>query len=98
MSVTVDRVKELEEEFQRTETEHPRQAAEIAYVLACVYRDAGMRDKAEQYARQSIKLFEQVGITTLQDAAAQYTVLADIALPSYIHEDVVRQAFREYQL
>jgi DNA topoisomerase IB len=91
-------IPELKAEFNSIEAEFPRRAAEIAYVLARLYRDAGKRELSEKYARKSVELFEQVGINTLEDAAAIYTVLADVCLPSYIHQDVVRKAFPEFRL
>lgn len=93
-----DKISEVMAEFQRLEPENPRQAAELAYVLARLYKEADKRDLSEQYARRSIKLFEQVGVNTLEDAAAHYTVVADVCIPSYIHQDVVRQRFSEYHL
>ena len=93
-----DSIPELKTEFDRMEVEYPRKAAEIAYVLARLYEDDGQRELSEQYAKKSVDLFEQVGVNTLEDAAAIYTVLANVCLPSYIHQDVVRARFPEYHL
>src|SRR5258708_7111790 len=93
-----DNIPELKAEFDRIEAEHPRKAAEIAYVLARLYKDDGERELSVQYAKKSVDLFEQVGVNTLEDAAAIYTVLANVCLPSYIHQDVVRARFPEYHL
>ena len=93
-----ERVLKTEAEFKRLEFTSPRKAAELAYVAAKLYREAGMHDESRDYAKKSIALFESSGVNSLDDAAARYTTYADVVLPSYIHQDVVRHAFSEYNL
>ena len=93
-----DRILKVESELKRTESISPRAAAELAYVAAKLYKEAGMRDESKEYARKSIALFESIGINSLEDAAAHYTTFADIVLPSFIHQDVVRHTFPEFHL
>src|SRR5690349_12528249 len=89
---------DLEVDFKDLVIRDPRRAAEIAYVIARLHRNFGDVEMAQHYAKKSIELFESVGINTLNDAAAHYTVLADVVLPSLIHQDVVREIFSEYHL
>jgi len=93
-----DRISEVRADFKSKEEEFPREAAELAYVLARLYREAGKPELAEKYAGKSVSLFEALGVNTLEDAASRYTVVADVCLPSYIHQDVVRHAFPEFRL
>ncbi|SRR6266702_7246998 len=94
-----EQVREAEAEFKLLmAVENPRKAAEAAYVVARLYQDLGKLDLSEQYAKQSIALFEQIGVNTLEDAAAHYIKLAGVQLPNFIHEGVVRNTFPEYCL
>jgi|GEM_PF-4931508 len=94
-----EQIREAEAELKlTTATENFRRAAEAAYVVARLYRDAGKPDVSKQYAKQSIALFEQSNIHTLEDAAPRYNSLGGILLPNLVHEGIVRNTFPEYQL
>ena len=93
-----ERIRETELDFGRLVKVAPRRAAEIAYALARLYRDAGMQDASRRYAIQSIDLFEHVGVNTLEEAAACHAEIAGVCIPSYIHEGVVRSAFADLGL
>jgi len=93
-----ERILEAEAEFNRLEFTEPRKAAELAYVAAKLYKQEGRSDESKEYAKKSIAIFERIGINSLEDAAAHYVSFADVVLPSYIHEDVVRHAFPEFHL
>jgi hypothetical protein len=84
----------LETTYKKLRDSDPRRAAEIAYVLARIYLNKGDREEAKRYGRESVQLFESLNIQTIDDTAAKYTVINGIALPSYIHENVVRDRLR----
>lgn len=85
--ISLDDLKKLFEEIKQSDQ---RKAAEVAYVLARIYLDKKDIEKAAHYGKQSIDLFDQCSIKTLEDCAARHTILGGIALPDLIHQDVVR--------
>ena len=94
-----DRINEAEAEYRLVSAlENERQRAEITYVLAKLYREAGDQEQARQYASRSIALFQKLDITTLEAAQTRYNVFAGVVVPALIHENVVRQTFSEYNL
>ena len=76
----------------------PRKAAEVAYALAHLSIAAGDLQQAEKYGRESIGLFDKCRMDSMSECAAQHTVLGGIAIPSIIHQDVVRDRLRSLQL
>jgi len=76
----------------------PRKAAEVAYALAHLSIAAGDLKQAERYGHESIRLFDKYPMESISDCAAQHTVLGGIAIPSVIHQDVVRDRLRNLQL
>lgn len=86
---------EIEARFEAIVGVDPREAAELAYVIATLKRREGDREGAAQYARRAIDLFKSVPTDTLEDCAARNTVIDGIALPDLIHEDVVRERFKD---
>jgi nucleoside-diphosphate kinase len=91
-------VKDLNEAFLKALAVNKREAAEIAYVCAVTELRKGNREKARDYALQSIALFRDVGVNSYEDAAARYVTINEVALPSYIHEDVVIDRMRRMGL
>lgn len=81
---------DLRKLLKETKQSDKRKAAEVAYVLARIYLDKKDMKKAADYGKQSIRLFDQCGMKTMEDCAARYTVLGGIVLPSLIHQDIVR--------
>lgn len=81
----------LEENYRSLLTANPREAAEVAYVLAVLLWKRGDTTRARRFAEESIRLFEQLRVETLEEAAARFVTLEGIALPSLIHENVVRE-------
>lgn len=86
---------DIEGTYRRLKASDPRRAAEVAYVIATICRRQGARARARQFAKESIQLFEDLNIQTLEEAAARYVELNDVFLPSYIHENVVRDTFKD---
>ncbi|MGH7801092.1 MAG: hypothetical protein ACREOW_10780 [Thermodesulfobacteriota bacterium] len=85
----------LEETYEKLKATDPRRAAEVAYVLAVINKQNRNLEKARLFAIKSIELFQSLDIRTLEDAAARFVVLNNVALPSYIHEDVVRERLKD---
>ena len=81
---------ELETLFDQLRESDHRSAAEVAYVLARLSLNAGNKDDAAKFGAESIRLFDQCKMDTIEECAAKYVTLGGIALPSYIHQDVVR--------
>jgi hypothetical protein len=89
---------DLEKLLAETRGGEPRKAAEIAYVIAKLYLQEGNLEKAKIYGAESIQLFNSCRMSTLEDCAALYVTLAGVALPSYIHQEVVRDRLKDLQL
>ena len=89
---------ELEKNLAELREVNPRKAAEIAYVLARIHLKDGDTDKAERFGRESIRLFDQCEMKTLEDCAARFVTLAGIALPELIHQAVVRDRLKPLKL
>jgi hypothetical protein len=79
-----------ENKFEKIKKTEPRNAAEIAYVIAMIAKNKGDSKKAIRYGKESIQLFDQLDPKTLDECAAVNTVINGIALPDLIHSDVVR--------
>ena len=84
--------------FERLKATDVRKAAELAYAIARNYQAAGDNDKALAYGRQSIELFDKCQMDTMEQCAAQYVVVAGVALPDLIHQDVVRNLLKPLRL
>lgn len=83
----------LEAEFERLRVGDKRLAGEVAYVLAVKSHEAGDRRKTIYYARECIRIFNELDIQTLEDAAARLNVVAGVCLPELIHARVVLDRF-----
>ena len=88
----------LETKFYETREINHRDAAELAYVLASLYLKEGNTEKASLFGKESIWLFDQCPMETMEDCAARLVTLQGIALPSIIHQDVVRDRLKELKL
>lgn len=81
-------------EYKCLKERHKREAAEYAYVIAMLAKNAGRMAKAYDWAEKCISLLEECPSATLEECAAEFTVEEDIALPSIFHADVVRERFK----
>ncbi|MBT9132760.1 MAG: hypothetical protein DDT33_01289 [Firmicutes bacterium] len=86
---------DIEATYKRLKGADPRRAAEAAYVIAVISKRQGDFTRAKQFAKESIQLFESLNIQTLEEAAARYLELNGVFLPEYIHENVVRDRFKD---
>jgi hypothetical protein len=88
----------LEKQLDDLRESNPRKAAEVAYVLARLHLNSGDTERATNYGRESIWLFDQCRMETMEDCASQFVTLAGVALPSLIHQNVVRDRLRSLTL
>ena len=76
----------------------PREAAEYAYVLAMLNKQAGDNEQAIQFGRKAIALFDRCRMETMEDCATRNVVVEGVALPDLIHQDVVRDRLKPLAL
>jgi nucleoside-diphosphate kinase len=86
--------KSLEEMLQDLEPSEPRKAAEVAYVIGRIHLGEGRTDEAHRYGEKAIELLDQCPTETAEDCAARFVTLKGVALPSYFHQDVVRDRLK----
>lgn len=91
-------IRKLERKFNTLKDENPREAAEIAYALAELYLKEGNTEKATQFGKESIRLFDQCKMDTQEDCAAIHTELNGIMIHGLIHQDVVRNRLKALKL
>ncbi len=72
-----------------------RAAAEYAYVLAVRLRDDGDREEAQKYAKESLRLAEQLPDSSLDDVASTRLTLGGVSMPERFHDGVVRSRLRD---
>lgn len=94
----VETEKELEAMYEGFLQTNPRKAAEVAYVLAKRALDAGQNERVKHYGREALRLFDKFPMLTIEECAAHFTVLGGVALPSLIHQDVVKSRLRPLEL
>lgn len=87
-------LEELTKMLNTYKSKDPRKAAEIAYVLARLYLEKQNNKKAIYFGQLCIKLFDGCTMETMEDCAARFVTLHGIALPSIIHQEVVRDRLR----
>jgi tetratricopeptide (TPR) repeat protein len=85
----------LEKRFLKEYEIDKRNAAEYAYTIAVVARKQGNKEKAKEYAKKSIEIFNEINIQTLEEVAAINNVIDNVVIPELIHEDVVLFNFKE---
>lgn len=88
----------LEQNLKSLRDVDPRNAAEYAYVLAQLYKRAGDNEQAIRFGRESIALFDKCRMETMEDCAARNVLIEDVAIPDFIHQDVVRDRLQPLAL
>lgn len=86
---------ELEAGFQQELATDRWAAAESAYALAVVHRDAGDWPASREWVQQCLRLLEGYSSDTLEDVATRRTEVGGIQLPTYLHDGVIRARFGE---
>lgn len=84
---------ELEAVFQQELATDRWAAAESAYALALVHREAGDWPASRQWAQQCLRLLEDYPSDTLEDVATRRTNVGGVQLPTYLHDGVIRARF-----
>lgn len=89
---------ELEQKLAELRGDKPREAAEYAYALAQIARGQGDNESARTFGKDAIALFDANPMDTLEQCAAINVTLGGIAIPSIIHQDVVRDRLQGVDL
>jgi len=89
---------ELEKRLEELRETNPRKAAEVAYVLARLNLKAGNAERATHFGRESIRLFNQCKMETMESCAARFETLAGVTLPDLIHQEVVKDRLKPLKL
>lgn len=79
----------LEEVLEDWKERDVRAAAQIAYALAILRKRDGDLASAQIYGRESIRLFQQAGVESLEDAVPIWEEINGVLMPELIHENVV---------
>ncbi|MFJ5233050.1 hypothetical protein ACIQBJ_24530 [Kitasatospora sp. NPDC088391] len=86
---------ELEAAFQQELATDRWAAAETAYALALLLRDAGDWSKSREWVTQCLQLLEGFPADTEDQAATKRTAVGGVPLPNYLHAGVIRERFGE---
>jgi hypothetical protein len=79
----------LEQTFASIRETDKRTAAEIAYALGVIYKRSGRYDQMIRYREESVRLFRELNIRTIEDACPRYDRINEVWMPDLIHEGVV---------
>ena len=82
---------DLEQTYATVKEKDKRQAAEIAYALGLICKKAGDYKGMKKYREESIMLFKEVGVDSLDAAYPIYESINEIMMPDLIHEGVVER-------
>lgn len=67
-----------------------RKRAQALYALAILNAQRGYKRVAKGYAEECIRLLRRIGTRTYEECATNSVRLGEVALPEFLHEDVVR--------
>jgi hypothetical protein len=84
------RYPQLEEKLNVLGKTDPRNAAEHAYALAMLNKRVGDNDKAVKFGREALAHLNKCRLESASDCATINVVIEGIALPEFIHQEVVR--------
>lgn len=85
----------LEETYRVVRTGSRRAAAEIAYALGIMCKKAKDYEGMREYRQESISLFVEIGVSTLEEACPVYFSINNVIMPELIHEGVVARDLSE---
>lgn len=91
----MDTINELEKRYSKESKDDKRNAAETAYAIAILSKEAGDLKKAKKYAENAISIFKELNIQGLEDAAARNNVIGGVVIPELIHENVVKDRLKD---
>jgi len=75
-----------------------RKRAEILFVLAILNAKRGYVRVAKGYAEECILLLHRIGADSYKECATNFTCLEGVAMPEFLHEDVVRARLKPFQV
>jgi hypothetical protein len=79
----------LEQTYRNLRDKDKRAAAEVAYVLGELSKRTGDYVEMNRYRDESMTLFRELEVNTLEAACPIYESINDVPLPNLIHEGVV---------
>ena len=92
------KIQNIEKEFDKMKDGDARRAAELAYVIAKIAKNNGDIKKATQFGKESVKIFDELNVQTLEECTAKYVTVNGIALPDIIHSDVIRNRLKPIEV
>ena len=75
-----------------------RKKAEILFTLAILNARHGYGRVAKGYAEECILLLRRIGTETYEECATSVVCCQGVALPEFLHEDVVRARLKPFQV
>jgi len=72
--------------------------AEMLFALAILNAQHGYRRVAKGYAEECISLLKRIGTNTLEDCVTNLISLEGVAMPEFLHENVVRVRLESYDI
>lgn len=84
------RLRQIEKRFQKMKDKNPKKAAELAYVIAMNAKHVRNEQKAIEFGKECLRLLDIVNPQTMDECAPILTLINGVALPEFLHQDVVR--------
>lgn len=84
--------------FARAIDSLDRNQAAVLYASAIAHARRGDRHIAKGFAEQCILLLRDIGSHTVEDCATEVSTVGGVAIPDFLHEEVVRQRLGAYQI
>lgn len=84
------RFRQIEKRFHKMKDKNPKKAAELAYVIAMNAKHNGNEQKAIEFGKECLRLLDIVGPQTMEECTPIFTTINGVALPEFLHQDVVK--------
>jgi hypothetical protein len=84
------RFRQIEKRFHRMKDKNPKKAAELAYVIAMNAKHNKNDSKAIEFGRECLRLLAIINPQTKEECATIFTGMNGVALPEFLHQDVVK--------
>jgi len=92
------RISQIEKRFNKIKATDLKRATEIAYVIAMNAKKVKNNSKAIEFGRECIRLLDSVNPQTMDECAPVFTIINGVALPEFLHQDVVRDRLSPLEL
>jgi len=84
------RLRQIEKRYNKMKGKNPKKAAELAYVIAMKSKRNGNSIKAVEFGKECLRLLDLTNPQTMDECAPIFTVVNGVALPEFLHQEVVR--------